>query len=429
MNKLNSEKIINLFFLTSCLCVAIIYFAGDLFWRSTVVSTGVFPPTPFKPYAGFMRVPGAIVRLVPESQGPMGADFSQVYFAAQALQHGESGYSAITAAYKDPFGRISSYPPFAHWLYIPVTIFPYWVAVLIQDFGQLLLFFVLAGIVMRKMGVWRHWWKVYGFYIIFYFYTPAGWTHFERGQFDLFSASVALLLFMTVYSRDNKPLSLIAAGFFSAIKYVSLPFLGSFSFLSFLAAKGRTRWFYLLPLGVLAVSLLAFWPQTVEYIGVLRFYDVTSGREGVTFMHMMPPFLAKTFQIGCMLVFGAIFWWMSNEKSRQKLFEIVSLPFALAMAVQGLCFGTMSFEYRVVMMFGLIPGFILWMETARAPVWIKAALASTLLVFLVVAFHTFDNYVNMYPAYMTAGYLLVSMFWLGLCVYLVILNKPKLKAG
>jgi len=120
---------------------------------------------------------------------------------------------------------------------------------------------------------------------------------------------------------------------------------------------------------------------------------------------------------------------MSNEKSRQKLFEIVSLPFALAMAVQGLCFGTMSFEYRVVMMFGLIPGFILWMETARAPVWIKAALASTLLVFLVVAFHTFDNYVNMYPAYMTAGYLLVSMFWLGLCVYLVILNKPKLKAG
>jgi hypothetical protein len=90
------------------------------------------------------------------------------------------------------------------------------------------------------------------------------------------------------------------------------------------------------------------------------------------------------------------------------------------MAVQGLCFGAISFEYRVISLLGLIVPFVLWAEQSDVPGKIKNTLAVSLAVFLSFVFRNFQYLLAPTEFQMTAVFLASSLFWLGLCCYILV---------
>ncbi|MCZ2846159.1 MAG: hypothetical protein O2U61_06670, partial [Candidatus Bathyarchaeota archaeon] len=110
------KRIFEYFLLTVCISVIFSFFVGDMIWRSNIIKGLSKFPHP-RPYYGLEPVPGT--SLVPESKGVLGADFSQVFFSAQAIRHRESAYKPNNPEFRDPWGRPPAYPPLTNHLYIP----------------------------------------------------------------------------------------------------------------------------------------------------------------------------------------------------------------------------------------------------------------------------------------------------------------------
>jgi hypothetical protein len=274
---------------------------------------------------------------------------------------------------------------------------------------------------MRQFGILRYLWKASILYLLLYFCSPLGSSHFERGQFDFFAASSILLVLSCAFSQHQGALSSAGCGFFGSLKWSSFPFLGTFSVFAFLGIDNRRRWLFILILGVMLLSILSFLPQVYDYLPSLRFYEFARIEPGgVTFLRLMPKILAKGFQILCMVSVTAIFLLLCRKQSRTSLFESISFPFATAMAIQGMCYGTLSFEYRIVSLLGLVPPLALWTESTALSPRIKLAAALSFAVFLVLAFRVFDFLLGMDPVSMAIFYLINSVFWLVLCFYILL---------
>ncbi len=418
---MTSTKILNIFFLTVCLSVISSFFLGDMIWRKDLIKTGVlaFPYPP--PYYGLMHVPGTSP--ISDSRGALGADFSQVYFSAMAIRHGQSPYTPLASEFKDRFDRRPNYPPLTNWLYVPLTYFRYSRAVLLHNFGTLLIFFALTAYCMKRFGILRHIWKTYILYLLLYFYSPVGFSHFERGQFDFFTGSSLLLMFFSVFPGQQGPLYSVASGFFGSLKWSSFPFLGAFGTFAFLGIDNRRRWLPILALIVILLTILAFLPQIYDYLPSLQLYEFAAKvPDGVTFSYLMPKILARSFQIVCMIMVSAIFLLLCQKQNRITLFESICFPFALAMAIQGMCYGPISFEYRAVSILGLVPALALWTERTAVSPKIKLIVALSFALFFVVSFRLLDLFLGMDRVSMSIFYLISSVFWLVLCLYIILSN-------
>lgn len=424
---MGSNKIINRFFLGVCIPVILSFFLGDMIWRINLIKTNKLEFPHPRPYYGFLPVPG--ISPQSSSNGALGADFSQVFLSAKAIRHGESAYNPKNPKFIDRFGRRPNYPPLTNWLYIPLTYLPYCQALLIHNIGTMILFFILTVFLMKKFGLSNYIWKVLITYLLLYFYTTLGFSHFERGQFDFYVASSFFLIFSCVFIQQKGIIyAALASGFFGALKWSSVPFLGTFSVFAFLGTNPRKRWVFILILGILSLSVLAFLPEIRQYWPSLQQYEFSAKPAGLSFVYLMPKTLAKSIQILSTLIIIVIFMLFSQKQRRIGLFKSISLPFALSMAIQGMCFGTVSYEYRVVSMLGLIPAFVLWTEKANdVPLNIKILVATFFAIFLIVTFRVFDfflwNNTDWRPVSMSALYLFSSLFCLGLCVYIIIKSK------
>jgi hypothetical protein len=416
-----TQRAINLFFAIVFGAVVISIVSGHVLWQAALI-TGrpvKLPPPglPVPPLSVHGTAAGDAAR------DALGADFSQVYYSAQALRHGDSAYAPADPAFRDRFGRRSNYPPLVNWLYQPLARLDYAEALLIHTFGTLLLFVGTTVWVMAGMGLARHLGRVLVLCGLLYFYTTNGFFHLERGQFDLIVASSIALTFALVFAERNRLGHAVVAGLSAAVKYSSLPFLGSLCWLGFLGSQRRNRWAYVVALAIVPLTALVFYRQMHEYLPSLRQYELEAEPRGVTFCHIMPRAVAKSVQVGCMLVFSAWYWFGVPKASRSSVLAGVSLPYALAMAAQGICFGTQSFEYRSVMFLGLIPALYVWVEKSPARAADKILVAVMFAVFLVVALRVFQEIVELTPQTMTWFYLVSSLAFLGVGVRMMVRSR------
>lgn len=453
---MENRRIINAFFIAVIGITLGFHFFYDLRFKTDMVSTGDYrlPPAQ-KPFYGIMHVPGTSspgtqapdedLQILnfwrtlnvydpdrqPARLGALGADFSQVYYAARALRHGESQYNPQNSAYRDPFGRKPNYPPFTNRVYMPLTLLPYHQALLVHNFLTLGIFLTLAVYVLWVSNLQAYIWKSLVSFLLLYFYTPLGFAHFERGQFDLWLASSYLLLFSAVFLRRYNVLTAVGSGLFAAFKWSSAPFIGTFSLMAFLGSKWKKSWVFLLPGLVMILTVIMFLPEVKEYWPSLQRYEFNARPAGISFMYFMPRPAAKFLQIAsCAVVIGLILLLHRGNDRRKAAIQAISFPFALTMFIQGMCYGTISFEYRIVSIFGLLPAYLIWMEQGNIrSIAVKAALTAFFALFLIVSFRVgyffFWDLPTLISPAMSAFYLGSSMATLVFTCYLIVIIRTE----
>lgn len=445
-----NHKILNYFFYTIIITVLVSHFIYDIKFKTSIIQTGIYElPISLKPLYGFLPVPGPALQsksietaeemnpvwkrwgLYPsqtQSPGALGADFSQVYLSALALRHGESQYDPKSPRFKRNYGK-SSYPPIMNRLYTLLTYFPYYIALTIHNYGTLLIFLIISALLFVKFNLQRYIAKIIVIVLLLYFYTPAGFAHFERGQFELIVTSSYLLLFSCIFLDTNFLFPSFASGFFGALKWSSVPFIGTFSVMAFIGSKAGKRWTFLLPGFLIILSVLLFYREIIEYWPTLKLYEFQVKPSGISFMTFLPRAVAKTLQIvSCLPVIFLTLLLYKDQQSRSHLFILISFPFALTMFIQGMGFNTLSYEYRIVSMFALIPAFVIWLEKADAvSIQIKGTIAAFFALFIIVSFRVFYFLIWDLPTMrspgMSAFYLMSSIFCLLLTCYLIYANR------
>jgi len=382
---------------------------------------GLLTSRPAGPYPqtiyALMTVPGTSP--IPDTPGAAGADFSQVYTSAMALRHGESAYHPTSPQFADRFGRLPNYPPLMNWISVPLSLFRYYVALLIHTGLSLLALFGATAFVLVRMGLKRHVGAVLLVQASFFFLTPIGFTHFERGQFDLLVATSLLLCFACVFAT-RRPFGLaVLSGFLGALKWTAIPFLGCFAVLGFLLGSRSRRWAFVVMLAVVALATGPFWRGIQEYWASLRFYEVDPAPYGLTLQNFLPRIwtkLAPVLATASVTIFALVRF---PTVDRPRILAAISAPFALALTNLSVCFGTISYEYHTVATLGMVPALIVWLEADSAvPVRTKLVTSAAFGLFLIVAFRLFGLTALSFVT-MTWIYLVLALFFLGVCGYTI----------
>jgi hypothetical protein len=342
-----------------------------------------------RPYYYLMPLRGTSP--VAGAPGAPGADFSQVYHAANALRHGQSPYRPNTAQFSDRFGRPSGYPPLTNWLYVPLTLLPYHQALLAHVALSLLLFLGTTLFVLRRTGLMRHAGLVVLLLASLYLLTPIGLAHVERGQFDFLVATASLLGVTGWWMRRSRFGVALFAGLLGALKWTSVAFLGCFSAFGFLVGPRSWRWaFFLIPV-VMALGTGLFWRGTLEYWHTIQVFELEATPYGLTLQHFLPRIWTKLTPI--LLTVSMAFLVAVRARSsaeRTRAFTSVSLPFALSLSNVAVCFGTLSYEYHTVSTLGMVPALVVWTE--KAP-WVsnrvKAVTSVAFGIFLALVFRIY----------------------------------------
>ena len=452
---MNNRRIIDIFFLAVIGTTLGFHFFFDLKFKTEMVRTGDYRlPVAEKPFYGIMPVPNTSPplppprrekpqiqdfwqklkmldsNLLPRMHGALGADFAQVYFSANALRHGESQYTPQSPAYKDPFGRKPNYPPFTNRLYMPLSFLPYYQAVLIHNFASLGIFLGLALLMLKVFDLQVYAWKSLVFFLLLYFYTPLGFAHFERGQFDLWLASSYLLLFSSFFLRRRFVFPAIFSGLLGALKWSSAPFVGTFSLMAFFGSNAKKSWVFLLPGLAMGLTALLFLPEVKEYWPSLQRYEFNASPAGISFMYFMPRQAAKLLQIfSCGIILALTMLLHRGKDQRLVAFRAISFPFALTMFIEGMCYGTISFEYRIVSIFGLLPAYLLWMEqggiqSSGAKAFMTAFFAFFLFIAFRVGYYLVWDLPTLISPPMSAFYLMSSVVGLLFTCYLSFVIRP-----
>jgi hypothetical protein len=449
-----NDKIINYFFLSVIFTVLAVHFVFDFKFKTELIQTGNYnQPVYQKPFYGYLVVNGSThqtgakpltsgdrqldndlkdLGIIPSESSrtnkALGGDFSQVYAAAYAIRYGYPQYTA-------QFGVKSAYPPLTNWLYVPLTFLDYNVALIVHSFLSLALFLILALIVLKKYKLHAYSFKFLAFFSLLYFYTPLGFAHFERGQFDFWPASAYLLIFTCIFMERNALAAALAAGLLGALKWSSAPFIGTISLFGWCNSTLKKKWLFVLPPAVMLLSALILYRQVLEYWPILRMYAFQDKPKGVGFMLFLPRSLAEMVQIfSCLLVIIISVSLYRRRERRSDLLQYISFPFALTMFIQGTCFGATSFEYRIVAIIGLVPGFLIWLNyVPDIPEKLKVATAVFFAAFIIITFRVFHYFIwdlpNLASPGMSEFYFLSSLIALVFTCYLIYVKSKMMQAN
>ena len=317
----------------------------------------------------------------PVYPGAAGADFAQIYFGAVVLRAGRSPYAPPSP---DPFGRPPpGYPPLTYWLTVPSTAMPYHTALLVHTVVQVACFVAAAAIALALAGALPHLPAVVCTVVPLLLMTPVGLAYLERGQFDLYVGASYLLAFTYLF-RPRVSL-VLAAGVLAAIKWTALPPLGALAFFVLVAGPRGSRRLWLLAAPVIAVASVLLLPDT-RFIEHLRFWDRVRP-QGVSFAHVLPGWVSKAVPLLSVVIVASVLRWRGQRREPDGALVATAAPIAIALAIQGVALGTVSFEYRAVSLLGLVPALAIWVERADGvPSWLKTATVAGFGLFLVVAF-------------------------------------------
>jgi hypothetical protein len=355
----------------------------------------------------------------------LGADFAEVYVASLAAREfrekGETQFREF---------RPVAYPPLTLWLYGWLEGVPYSRVLTLHSLVSLGAFLLAVALVFFRLGLLRHWWKMALLTLAVCFGTPAGYSHYERGQFDLYTSAAIFLCLAPVWMERGRVSSATVGGFFAALKLSALPFLGTFSLAALASDAPRRRNVYLIAPAVLILSLLIFaadlprLAQAMQHMeGAAAGGKVPIGENmavrGVSFLLLLPPLLAKSVQILSALAFIVVLRW-PGLPDRPGRFAAAAFPFALAMVIQGMAYGAGSWEYRIVALLGVAAGFVLWVEKVPGLARMQVAAGAGFGIFLLLASRTFHFVFYAKPSWQAAGmsvsYLLFSLAFLGVAM-------------
>jgi len=367
----------------------------------------LFPAPFYSPVA----VPGTSDS--PDRPGAAGADFAQIYFGARALRAGRSPYAPPSP---DPFGRRPGYAPLTYWLAVPLTALPYRAALLAHTVMELLLFVAATVVALRLTGALPHLPAVLCTAVPLLLMTPVGLAHLERGQFDLYVGACYLLA--VTYLFQPRVSLVVAAGVLAAVKWTALPVLGALALFVLVAGPRGSRrlWILAAPLVALASFLLLPDSRLLEH---LRYWEVTRQPQGLTFAHLMPAWLGKVLPLLTVLVVASVLRWRCRQSEPDRPLEAAAAPLGLALAIQGVAFGTATSEYRAVSFLGLVPALAIWVERADGvPAALKGVTVAGFGLFLVVAFRVHNLTRSLSPRKVVLIYLVAAVCFSALAAIL-----------
>lgn len=388
-----------------------------------IVRTGTFEPPYLRPWYDCLPVP----RHSGSTEQALGADFCQVYFSALALRHGQSAYEPDNAQFRDPLGRRPNYPPLVNWAYVPLTFLRYEDALIVHNFGSMFLFVAMAVVMLHALRAPRDSWVLALPIAFLTFLTCIGQSHFERGQFDFLSAGACFAAFALLFSADTATTALLVvlAGLLGAAKWTSGPFLGTFCGVCFVASGPGRRWRFAAVAGVILLSVALLWQGVRDYWPSIEFYELNARTAGVSLRHFLPAPLSKSVQVICAaLVLVAL--RRCPRSSRESALRAASLPFAVAMMLQGFCFCTISYEYRAVCLLGMLPCVGLWCgNVPEVRPRYQAAIIGLLGVFLLIAFRVYPFVLWLSDRGTSLLYFAVSLMFLGFGLRLISCAGPQ----
>jgi glycosyl transferase family 87 len=349
--------------------------------------------------------------------GAAGGDFSQVYTSALALRHGESAYFPKTAAFADRFGRPAGYPPLMNWLGVPLTLLPYHAALLLHVGASLALLLATTAFILASMSLRRHIPRTLLAQASLYLLTPVGFTHLERGQFDLIVAAASALAVGSTFLPRGALGSALASGFLGALKWTSAPFLGCFSAFTFALCTGRRRWSALGLLAVMAIGTAVFWRELGEYWYAIRVFEIDAEPRGISLQHYLPRPVVKLLPVVVTAAISGLALWRARaEPQREVLLLALSAPFSMLLLGLAACYATTSYEYHSVALLGAIPGLVVWLERDSAvPPRIKLLVTVGFALFLCVAFRTFQLAPPFNSSWMTRNYIVFNLAMFIIC--------------
>ncbi|HET8935618.1 MAG TPA: hypothetical protein VFN67_19350 [Polyangiales bacterium] len=363
--------------------------------------------------------------------GATGADFSQVYTSARSLRAGQSAYLLPGGKTTDIFGRPAGYPPLMNWVYVPITRYTYVDALLFHTAFWAVVLVLVSGWFLSRMGLKRHWFPLSCMMTSLYFLTPIGYTHLERGQFDLVVATAAVLAMMCVVLPRNHFVLATIAGVLGALKWTAVSYLGCFAALGFLVSPWRRKLPFAMIPGMMAIGTFSFWQGVMEYWPTIQKYEINAEPNGVTFEWFLPRLAVKIIPVMLTLIVAGLIWKRGRSAlERRQLLLAVAAPYAIALMCVSICFGTLSYEYHTVAMLGVTPGFVVWLE--RAPIVrerMRLAAAIGFAIFMPYAYRVF-GFGDLYdPQTMTLLYAALASYMLFVCTVIVLRASPALQGA
>jgi hypothetical protein len=401
---------------------ALVYFTlyGDLKLLKNGIATRPYPVNIYE----VLPIPDTAADAI--GVGATGADFSQVYTSALAVRHGESGYHPATDAFKDRFDRPPAYPPYANWFYVPLSFFPYHKALVYHTVLTFLGFLGASAWLLFRAGLSRHILRTVVLIGSFYFFTPIGIAHLERGQFDFLVALTYVLCLSCWLLPGNHFGMALLCGLLGAIKWSSVPFLFSFAAMCFLVSSGRKRWVFFVIPAVMVLVTAIFGSELKGYWEAVQFYELDATPLGLSLEAYLPRPMAKGAAVIIAGSLAAIVLLRGRSpRARARILGSSCLPAALALTNVTVCYQSTSYEYHTITTLAMVPFVVFWAERER---WVsgrlKVFVCTVLALFLVVAFRAYPPGRVIDVTILNAFYALTAFLFFGVSIY-VALTVPR----
>jgi hypothetical protein len=389
--RLGSTPLIVVWFCRSIVAAVLLSLVfATLHGELQVLRTSTIPPA--YPPLLYLLMPAPGTSPVQGAPGAAGGDFSQVYTSALALRHGESAYFPETSAFADRFGRPAGYPPLMNWMGVPLTLLPYHAALLLHVAASMALLFGTTAFILWQAGSAQHIVRALLVQSSLYLLTPIGFTHLERGQFDLIVASASALAVASTFLPRFGTGAALASGFMGAMKWTSVSFLGCFAAFAFALGPRRTRWSSVGLLAVMALGTVVFWRELAEYWQSIRVFELDARPRGLTLQHYLPRTLVRFLPALVTATIAGLALRRARTPARRAALSLaLSAPLSILLMSLAACYAATSYEYHSVALLGAVPGLIVWLDKDTAvPAWLKAVVVVSFALFLCVAFRTFQ---------------------------------------
>lgn len=330
----------------------------------------------------FMRLPDNPLTRQYHAVNGLGADFAQIYFPSQQFSSLSQNYQM---GEQDPWQwrRSSRYAPAVHFLCsITLCKLDYGAAGLFHLLIQMALFYAFFIWAFRTLNIRSDVWKGLALVDICLFLTPAGLSWFERGQLSLYVA-VSYLLVIIGFMKKNYFIMILSA-LFAFMKWTSFSTLFVILTVLIIQSKDCTETKQNLRLIsafilVIASLSLCFPVQSAHFLGGLYHQERFVKPEGISLGTWIPVKLAKGLPIALILL-GAVY----VKKGIRGLNALI--PFFIGTAMIMLLYPTISYDYNISCLLGLIPPILYWMKLRDNPIdhRMRLAMKYSFLLFLML---------------------------------------------
>ncbi|MEE2678353.1 MAG: hypothetical protein VX546_07235 [Myxococcota bacterium] len=362
---------------------------GAVAWPLVFHYSGLAPAERLKGLT-YPALSGYLYRQTPGQKPSHGIDFSQIHLSARHLNAGEPVYFKVLRG-KWRRRWSSTYHPMVHWLYLPMAVIPFPIALALHNLGGMAIVLLSAALALRRAGSLWAFPSIAAAFGAAMFLSPTGLLHLERGQMDLFAAG-SFICVIAMFGPRMVGWAL-AAALFATLKVSAWIFVG-FYWIVAAPLWGLRDWrVWVLPAAI-GLANLVFLSEVKEWIPAFMYVAENTSRAGPSFTRVLPNSLAhalpfvSTFLVAA-VAWGVLFWrnqWQDPAARRQVL-ERISFPLAAVLAIQTIGATPVTHDYRLVALLGLLPALAIWCgREERLAAWLRYAVALGYAFVMVVAF-------------------------------------------